>query len=180
MPSKKRQAKKGDLPPVKLPAALRKFLQTNSAKYFARAHRTVFTAYDMAQTLKIELNQVAKTLILMVDREPVLVVVPANRNLDFGKLKKIISAQRKKIGATVVRSIKLTTEAFISKRTHATPGAVPPFGPFLKLETYADRALLKPKTIVTSGGTFESSLELTPKEFVRLAQPVLGSFGKAR
>jgi Ala-tRNA(Pro) deacylase len=183
-PRKKSRSKKAKKPavvaPVKLPARILSFLTKNSAKYTPLQHRTVFTAYDVAQTLKVDLKNVAKTLLVQADREWVLIVVPANRNLDFQALKKTINTERKKTAATPFKKISLATERSISKGVSNTPGAVPPFGPLYKLPTYVDRAIMKAPKLIVNGGTFETSLEMKPKEYLRLAEGVLGSFSKKR
>ncbi len=165
---------------IKLPAPLENFLKKNSAKYNTHAHRTVFTTYDAAQTLKVELNSVVKTLVVQADRELVLVALPGNRNLDFNKLKKTINQQAKKTDDKSIKKISLASERLIANKITKKPGAVPPFGGLYKMRTVVDRALLKPRALIVNGGSFTVSLELTPKEFLRLSQGVLGSFGKAR
>jgi Ala-tRNA(Pro) deacylase len=176
----KKQKKTAVVAPVKLPARLLSFLTDHKAKYNARQHRTVFTAYDVAQTLKIDLKSVAKALFIQADREWVLVVVPANRNLDFQALKKTINAELKKSDGKLVKKISLATERSITKDVSNTPGAVPPFGPLLKLSTYVDRGLMKAPFVIVNGGYFETSLEMKPKEYLRLTEGILGSFSKKR
>src|SRR3990172_2984818 len=142
--SKRRAAAvRGNLKPVKLLAKLEGFLKKNNAKYNARAHRTVFTAYDAAQTLKVDLRSVVKTLVVQADRNLVLVALPSNRNLDFGKLRKTL-----KSAGQPVKKISLASEKLISSRITKTPGAVPPFGGLYRIPTVADRGVLKPRTLI--------------------------------
>lgn len=41
-----------------IPAKIKKFLEKNKIKHEVLKHRTVYTAYDMAQTLKKKLSEV--------------------------------------------------------------------------------------------------------------------------
>lgn len=178
--SKKVSRKSKVAVPVKLPAPLEKFLTANKAKYNTHVHRTVYTTYDAAQTLKVDLKSVVKTLVAQADRELVLVALPGNRNLDFNALKKALNQIAKKADAKTVKKISLASEKLISSKITKKPGAVPPFGGLYGMRTIIDRGLLKPRALIVNGGSFTISLEISPKEFLRLSQGVLGSFGKAR
>lgn len=75
-----------------------KYLDDNKYRYELIEHKTTYTAWDTAQTEKIKPQEVAKALVMKVDNECVLALVPASRNLDKQKLLKIINASRKKEG----------------------------------------------------------------------------------
>ena len=77
-----------------LPAKIKNFLLKNKIKHDILKHKTVFTAYDLANTLKKKLNEVAKTLVIRVDKGHVLVVLPASHQVDFKALKKILKAKK--------------------------------------------------------------------------------------
>lgn len=163
-----------------LPKKLESFLDAQKARYNVTEHRTVYTTYDVARTLKIDDKSVAKTLLIKADNEIVMVVIPGNKNLDFSALKKLINTARKKNEEKTVKKISLVSERVIANRITKKPGAVPPFGNLYKMTMYVDRAVLKPKKIVLNGASFTVSIEMTPKEYQRITEPVMGSFSKAR
>ncbi|MFC1630265.1 hypothetical protein ACFL06_01900 [Patescibacteria group bacterium] len=68
-----------------------KFLDSGKVKYEPLEHKTVYTAFDKATTLKIPEKTVGKTLVVKLDRNYGIALIPANKNLDIGKLKKIVS-----------------------------------------------------------------------------------------
>ena len=73
---------------MKIPAKLNGFLTKNKIKFEVINHRTVYTALDKAATLKVKPSSIAKTLVLKVGKEAVMVVLAANRNLTRESLKK--------------------------------------------------------------------------------------------
>ncbi|KKU13723.1 MAG: YbaK/prolyl-tRNA synthetase associated region [Candidatus Magasanikbacteria bacterium GW2011_GWC2_45_8] len=68
-------------------------LDKYKVRYTHVPHKTVYTAYDLANTLKKKLNEIAKTLVVKVDKRYVLVVLPANVRVDLQKVKKVLKAE---------------------------------------------------------------------------------------
>ncbi|MFH0830669.1 MAG: YbaK/EbsC family protein [Parcubacteria group bacterium] len=159
---------------------LEKFLIEHKAKYKVLQHRTVFTAFDTAQTLKVDLGSVAKTLIVQMDRGLALVVIPADRNLDFAKLKKLVNLQRKAQGLATLKKVALTTERSIASKVAKKPGAIVPFGALYKLGTYVDKSLLQEPHIILNAGSFEVSFSMRGSTYGKLADAVVGQFSKKR
>jgi len=166
----------------KLPAKLAKLLELKKAKFNVLQHRTVFTAFDASQTLRVDPKQIAKTLIVQLDRELAIAVIPGDCNLDVGALKKVVNAERKKAAEPIAAAKKVTlvTERTITNKITDKAGAVTPIGALYKLPTYADKALLKQKKLIVNAGSFTTSLELSGSTYVKLAEPIVGSFSKKR
>ena len=166
--------------PAKLPALVAGFLKKTKARFEALGHKTVFTAFDAAQTLKVDLGSVGKTLVLQDGGDTIVAVVPASHNVDLKALAKAVTAHRARHGKPRVGKLKFASERVIKSRLKAVPGAVPPFGPLHGLETFVDKRLTKPRSIIVSGGSFQTSLSMMPAELLRLSQAVVGSFSSAR
>jgi phage terminase large subunit-like protein len=85
--------KKNIIKEPKISKKLIGYLETSKYKYETIKHRTTFTAWDTAQTEKIKPQEVAKTLVMKVDNDWVLAMLPSGRNLDkkslLGIIKKI-------------------------------------------------------------------------------------------
>ena len=87
-----------------IPKKVINFLEKGKVKYEAIGHRTVYTAFDKAKTLKrgplaggwrvgrSPEKMVGKTLILKMDGKLTVVLIPANKNLDLQKFKKLAKA----------------------------------------------------------------------------------------
>ncbi len=146
------------------------YLNKAKVSYKTIKHKTVYTAYDAAQTMKAKLNEVAKTLVVKADKFYVLVVLPASHKLDLGKLKKFLK----------VKKIEIAKEKVMQTVFKVKPGVITPFGELYKIPVYIDKALLKAKKIIASAGTYEDSVIMTVKNFIKAAKGTVGDFGKKK
>ena len=78
---------------MSIPASLVAYFKKNNIAVAQVAHRTVFTAYDVAQTMHVPLGEVVKTLVVKADGKLWLAVLPADRRLDFKKIQKAAGAK---------------------------------------------------------------------------------------
>jgi Ala-tRNA(Pro) deacylase len=153
-----------------------KFL--SKIKYELISHRTVYTAFDKAKTLKVPEKIVGKTLVIKMDGDFALVLIPANKILDIKKFLKIANKQKKKrfLHADFV------TEAWIKKNLKGVKvGAIPPFGNLWHLATFVEGSLLKEPKIIINGGDYNSSIKISPSSFKKLIPDlIIGSFTKVK
>lgn len=163
-----------------IPKKLEKFLAERKAKYEVVEHKVVYTAYDLAATLHVEPKTIAKSLLIGVDRDLVLALVPGNTNLDLGKLKKVVAAAAKKAGLKAPKKVDLASEKMITKKITKKTGALIPFGSLYKLTTYCDSKLLKEKKLILNTESFTESLQMTGANYKKAENPVAGSFSKAK
>jgi Ala-tRNA(Pro) deacylase len=172
----------------KIPQKITKFLEKNKIKYEPVKHRTVYTAYDKAATLKVKASVIGKTLVLKTDpstqlrtsKNLVVVLIPGNKNLDKVKLQKILNILRKKQGIKPVKKIDFISETVMKNKFKGVKlGALPPFGDLWKLPTFIDGGLLKEKNIFVNTGSYESSFKVSSKIFEKLGY-IKGSFSKAK
>lgn len=143
---------------MQIPKKLLNLLEVQKIKYKIVEHRKVFTAYDLAATLKRKLNEVAKTIFVVADKKYYLAVVAADRRVDFKKLKKAMSA----------KNVMITKEALQKRILGIKQGAITPFGElYKKTPVIIDKGLLKVKKLLASAGTFEHSLEMSAKDLLK-------------
>jgi len=155
-----------------IPAKVQKFLDGAKIKYEPVEHRTVYTAYDKAATLRVPSKIVGKTLVMKLDKELGLVLIPANKNLDKQKLKK--AAKAKKIDFASEKLIK-------NKLKGVKVGAIPPFGHLWKLPTFVDKSLLKAPKIFVNAGDYNWSIKIRGTALKKLlSDSTAGSFSKAK
>lgn len=141
-------------------------LNKNKVKYNLIEHKTVYTAYDLAQTLKLKLQEIAKTLVVKIDGKLALAVLPASARLDLAKLKAVAKAKK----------VDLPKENVMKNQLKIKPGAITPFGQLYKLPVYLEKNLTKQKLLLVGSGSFEVSIKLSPAALVRLVTPIIGSF----
>lgn len=152
-----------------IPKKTKQYLDKKLAKYDQLSHKTVYTAYDAAQTLKRELREVAKSLLIAADKAYVIAVIPANMRLDLAKLKKALQ----------VKKVSIPNEKLMVKVFKVKPGAMTAFGGLHKIEVVVDKSLLKTKQVILSAGSFTDSVRMKVKDFIEMEQAKLASFAKA-
>src|SRR5579884_302682 len=62
---------------------LRKFLDSHQVKYAISSHHTAFTAREVAAAEHLPAREVAKVVVVFGDSKYHLIVIPANRLVDF-------------------------------------------------------------------------------------------------
>lgn len=147
---------------------LEKFLSDHGIDYDVLQHKTVYTAFDAAQTLKKKLGEISKSLLMKADKKYVLIVMPASHRADLGKLKKLLK----------VKNLEIVQEKEMAKVLKVKPGAVTPFGKFHGLPVYVDKALLKSKLIVASTGSFTESVLMKAKDLLETGVESVETFAK--
>lgn len=152
-----------------IPAKVKKYLDKQDIDYDEIVHKTVYTAFDAAQTLKKELKQIAKNLLVQVDKTYVLVVVPADKKIDLAKVKKAFKAKK----------ISIPNEKLMIKVLKIKPGAISSFGKLHQLETLVDKAMLKTKQAVFSTGSFTDSVFMKVKDFIQVEEAKLADVAMA-
>ncbi len=158
---------------TKLPKKIVDYLEKAGVKHDILEHKTVYTAIDAANTLKKEMNKIAKSLIVKADKDYFLVLLPADNNLDFDKLKKVVG----KLKGKDVKVIKIPGEKIMEEALKIKVGALTAFGSLHKIPVIVEKKLEKAKKVVFSSGTLNHSIEIAVKDFVKLEKAVLGSFG---
>jgi len=161
---------------------LLKFLTENKARYEIIPHRTVYTAYDKAATLKLKPNIIGKTLVLKMDKLISVVLIPGNKNLDKNKFKKIANDWQKKKEEKPVKKVDFISEKIMKNKFKGVKiGAIPPFGNLWKLPTFIDKGLLKNPKILINGGDYNFSIKITGAVLKKLIPDlVIGNFSKAK
>jgi len=158
---------------TKLPAKLTKYLEKSGISHDIIEHRTVYTAFDAASTMKKKLSEIAKSLLVKADKDYYVVVLPADNNLDFKKLEKLISKQKGK----TIKSVKIPGEKIMETAFKIKAGTMSAFGGLHKLPVIIESKLAKAKKAVFSSGSFNHSIEMAVKDFMKMEEALVSSFG---
>jgi len=153
---------------MSIPKKVTNYLDKSLIKYEVVPHRKIFTAHDLAQTLREDFRKIAKTLLVKADKDYAIVVIPAHYNLDLKKLKTALK----------VKKVELPKEEIMIKVFKVKLGGLTPFGALHKVETWVDKSFLKAEKMIVNAGSFTESLRLKSKDFVKLEEAKLGSFVK--
>ncbi len=152
------------------------YLEKNGYKYEIIKHKTTYTAWDVSQTEKVKPQEVVKALVIKLDKDYVLGLLSANRNLDKKKFLKVVNADRKKRGEKISKKIDFAKEVWMKKNISGKVGAVAPFGNLLGLKLYIDGLLFKNKKLYLGSGEHTFSIRVNTKQFLKTEQPIKGSF----
>ncbi|OGM97211.1 MAG: hypothetical protein A2817_01405 [Candidatus Yanofskybacteria bacterium RIFCSPHIGHO2_01_FULL_39_8b] len=151
-----------------IPKKIEAYLRKTNKKFYVIAHKTVYTGYDLAQTLRKSLSSIAKTLVVKTDKGYALVILPASSRLDLKKLKKILK----------VKKVTIPGEKIMSKVFKVKPGAISAFGKFHKVDTVVDKSIMKAKDVIFQAGSFTDSVMMKAKDFIEAEGALLGDFAQ--
>jgi prolyl-tRNA editing enzyme YbaK/EbsC (Cys-tRNA(Pro) deacylase) len=105
--------------------------------------------------------RVVKTVGLWANGQLCVVALPASRQLDIGRVRRLLEDQL----------ARLATEAELSLAFPSlAAGALPPFGAPAPPLALVDRGVLSCNWVMADGGDLLHSLRLSPLELVRLSQ----------
>jgi Ala-tRNA(Pro) deacylase len=146
------------------------FLDKNDVKYITITHSTAFTAQEIASMTHIKGRELAKTVIVNIEGQMAMAVLPASYQVNLSLLKK----------ASGANTVALATEAeFRGKFPECETGAMPPFGNLYGMRVFVDGSLTRDKEIAFNAGTHRELIRLAYKDFERLVEPVVMRFTSA-
>lgn len=160
-------------PRSKAPIKLIGHLENQGAQHNMFEHKTVYTAFDAAMTLRRDLKEIAKSLLVKADKEFFLVLLPADHNLDLKKLEAFIAKQY----ARTVKAVKIPPEEMVQQAFKLKNESMSAFGSVHKLPVVMERTLTLLKSAVFSSGSFNHSIEMKIKDYMDLEKPAVGAFG---
>ena len=159
-----------------IPKKLQAYLSKNQIESEGVAHRTVYTAYDLAKTTGVNLAHIAKTILLKVEphygekkSKHLIAVLPASHQLDLKKIKSIFK----------LKKVSIPDERLMVKLFKIKAGALTPFSALHgHPPVLVDKVLMRAKKILTRSGSFNDSLFLKPKDFIKATAGTLHAFAK--
>ncbi len=129
------------------------------------------TAQYLAHELHVRGREVAKSVLLRAngDYTCVVAVLPANKNIDFGKASKLLGGAK----------VQLANEVEIAAHCPDCDfGVLPPFGSRYGMKTIVDASLAEDEEIWFEGNTHDEAIRMKFEEFCKLEQPLIAPFTK--
>ncbi|HTW96799.1 MAG TPA: YbaK/EbsC family protein [Candidatus Methylomirabilis sp.] len=157
----------------KYPAALIKYLEAKGVSPKILEHKTVYTAFDTANTLRRKMDEIVKSLLVKADNYYYLVCLPAHQNLDFKKIKTAIE----KAAGAKVKVVQIPSEKVMAGMLKLKDEGLSAFGGFHKLPVIMEKKLVALKKAVFPSGSFNHSVEMGAQDFLKLENAILASFG---
>lgn len=143
--------------------SIKSMLDKEKCDYQFVEHAEVRTSEEAAKVRGTKLSQGAKALVMKsknYQNKYIMAVIPADRQLDIGKLNSILNEEFEvapKDEVEIVTGVKM--------------GGVPPFGRIFRLETYFDETLGSDGTVAFNCGRRDRSIIMKKDDLVKLAQP---------
>jgi Ala-tRNA(Pro) deacylase len=148
---------------------IQEFLRRGNVAYSIFQHTPAFTAQEEAAVTHVPGRNWAKAVVCFADSEPIMAVVPADREVDLDRLADLARAHEVRLaGESELRWLYPDCEL----------GAMPPFGPLYKQTVFVDDALARDDEIVFNAGTHTDAICMRYEDFVALARPTVGRFAE--
>lgn len=145
---------------------LKEFLDSHQVKYISMSHSPAFTSQEIAAAAHISGKQLAKTVIVKVNGKLAMVVIPANDQVNFAKLRDATGA-----------SVDLASESeFKDKFAGCEVGAMPPFGNLYDMPVYVASELSQQDHILFNAGSHSELVQVAYGDFERLVKPKVVAF----
>lgn len=146
---------------------LKEYLDSHGIKYVSLIHSTAYTAQEVAASAHISGAQMAKTVIVKLDGEMAMAVLPANQKVVLQDLRDVTGSDQ----------VRFASESEFQKRfPDCEIGAMPPFGNLYGMDVYLAETLTHRQEIAFNAGTHTEVITMAFHDFERLVQPVVLSF----
>ena len=143
---------------------LHNFLDERHASYQTVTHDRTVTAQQTASAAHIGQRHFAKTVMLLVEGELAMLVMPSPFRVDLSRLSRALGG----------REVELAHEIdFKMAFPDCELGAMPPFGNLYGMPVYVDARLAGQDDIAFNAGSHTDALRMSYAEFERLAEPEL-------
>ena len=143
---------------------LKAFLDSRGVKYVSIRHSPAYTAPEIAAFTHVSGSDFAKTVIVKIDGQMAMAVVPANRKIVLSELRDMLLSDK----------VELATEdEFISRFPDCELGAMPPFGNLYGMPVYIDKSLSGHSQIAFNAGTHHEVIKMAADDFAQLVNPIV-------
>ena len=146
---------------------LKDLLNKYHVQYSTYRHVATYTSQETAASTHIAGRELAKVVMVKLNGEMAMAVLPASYIIDFDLLKK----------NTGTRNVELASEnEFKDMFTECEIGAMPPFGNLYGMEVFVAESLAEDEEIAFNAGSHIEVIKLAYKDFERLVKPKILKF----
>lgn len=143
---------------------MKEFLDSYRVKYICISHSPAYTALETAASARVLARELAKVVMVKLDGQMAMVVLPATRKVDLDRLKNVAG----------VKTAELANEReFNDLFPECEHGAMPPFGNLYAIRVFADEALARDEQIAFNAGSHCELVKMAYEDFQRLVKPTV-------
>jgi len=144
---------------------LKKLLDDSDIKYVSINHSPAYTARETAASTLVPRREFAKTIIVDLDGEKAMAVVPASRHVDVAAVVQLAGAQSGHLA---------TEEEFRTLFPDCELGAMPPFGTLYDMRVFIDEMVKEVDDICFNAGSHGQIICMECDDYLALERPVMG------
>src|SRR3989338_3315925 len=141
-------------------------LNSQKVNYSLKDHPPTRTSEESALHRGEPLKIGAKAMVMKIDTEFIMAVLPADRKIDSIKLKAILNT----------KNLRFASKEELFEITTLVPGVIPPFGSVFNLPLIVDKALLEEEYMAFNAGSLEKSIKMKTKEYMDVVTPRMEEF----
>jgi Ala-tRNA(Pro) deacylase len=146
---------------------LMQFLDEQRVSYETIRHSPTYTAQKTAASAHVPGRELAKTVMIRVDGQLAMVVLPAPMHVDLPRLTAALGGAK----------VSLASESdFRAEFPDCEVGAMPPFGNLYGLEVYVDEHLAEDEIITFNACTHTDLVQVPVADYLRLVRPQVLAF----
>jgi Ala-tRNA(Pro) deacylase len=149
---------------------LEDYLRENRIPFETQHHPRAVTAQEVAASEHVPGKMLAKTVMVLADREMVMLALPASYQVDLGKAATALGVKEARLAEE---------EEFEDTFPDCEIGAMPPFGNLYGVPVYVDETLAEDETIVFRSGTHTDTMSVSYADFERLVEPTIAKFARS-
>jgi len=146
---------------MEIPKQLIDCLNQNNVQYEILRHPEAVTAQRIAQAEHVKGRHQAKVVMLKSADQHLMVVLPADHQIDLEKVEKTIG---KPVSLGKVNDFK-------SLFPDSAIGAMPPFGNLYDLPTFVDKHLAEQDYLVFEAGTHTDAIKMSYRDYEKIVKP---------
>jgi Ala-tRNA(Pro) deacylase len=143
-------------------------LKSAGAAFKILDHPPVYTSAEAAVARGVDLHSGAKALIVKVETQFVMIVLPADFSLHTKAVKQAMNC----------KNLRFANAEEVLALTALKPGSIPPFGSLFNLPTYCDSRLGDNASINFNAGLHTRSINMAYEEYLAVEKPALGIYGE--
>lgn len=119
------------------------------------------TVETAAVALGVGVDQIVKSIVLLADTSPILMVATGTARIDLKRLADHLKLPRKRV--------KLAEAQTVFELTGFVVGSMPPFGHTQPLRTLIDERVFAQSVVFGGGGDLDAMLQVSPAEVLRVS-----------
>ena len=150
--------------------SLEDYLRENRIPFETQHHPRAVSAQEVAASEHVPGKMLAKTVMVLADREMVMLALPASYQVDLGKAATALGVKEARLAEE---------EEFEDTFPDCEIGAMPPFGNLYGVPVYVDETLAEDETIVFRSGTHTDTMSVSYADFERLVEPTIAEFARS-